>query len=233
VDLLAADVVAAYERYEFGRVMSGIHNFCAIELSKFYLDAIKDRMYCDGKDWPSRRSGQAACHRILVRLLKLLAPVLPHTAEEVWQRVPGAEGSIHVQTFEVPDAARLEEIEASDLQVRFAAILGERGDAFAVHEAWKQIEGNPKDSQDAVLTVRQTGTALDLLRTFSPEELALFFKVSWVTLEEGEESYEYAPSPYLKCERSRLRRPDVEEVEIDGRRVPLSARDRRAIGLNP
>lgn len=63
LDLLADDVVCAYERYDFGSVISAIHNFCVNELSSFYLDAIKDRMYCDGADWESRRSGSGPARK--------------------------------------------------------------------------------------------------------------------------------------------------------------------------
>lgn len=230
-DLLAADCADAYERYDFGKVLSSIHNFCAVELSRFYLDAVKDRMYCDGKDWPSRRSGQAACYHVLVRLVKLLAPILPFTAEETWARIPGSSGTVHFQTFDPPTAERLDAIEESELQKRFAAILGQRGEAFTVFEQWKQSPEGTKDSQDADLRISQSGEVMGLLKSFDSEELAILFKASSVELVEGEPAYAYSPSGFAKCERSRLRRADVQEVEIEGTMVPLTARDRRAVGL--
>ncbi|MFN3683117.1 MAG: isoleucine--tRNA ligase [Fimbriimonadaceae bacterium] len=225
-DLLVADCVEAYRSHQFPKVIGAIHNFCVQEMSSFYLDAIKDRMYCDGKDWPSRRSGQAACWHVLVRLAKLVAPILCHTAEEVWGRIPGVEGSVHVQTFDVPSAERLAEIEASPLQTRFAALLGERADLFAAFEAWKRENGQA-DSQDVIAEISQEGDTLAFLRSFSTEELALYFKVSWVELTEGPERYGFRMSDYPKCERSRLRRPDVRQVGG----VWLSERDRRVLGL--
>jgi isoleucyl-tRNA synthetase len=230
-DLLCEDVVRSYRSYAFGAAWQSIHNFCVNELSRFYLDAIKDRMYCDGADWPSRRSGQRACHLVLKKLVKLLSPILVHTCEETWQRIPGAEReSIHLQTFEVPSDDRLGEIEASELQRRFASLLAERGDLFASYETWK-VGSGVKDSQDVIAVVRQQGDELALLQSFTTEELALYFKMSWVELSEGEEAYEFRESDFAKCDRSRLRRPDVLPVVADdGSTLALTSRDRRVLG---
>jgi len=229
-ELLVRDCQDAYARYDFGTVVNSIHNFCASELSRFYLDSIKDRMYCDGADWETRRSGQRACSQVLTQLVKLAAPILCFTCEETWRKIPGVEGSVHTQLFSAASDERLSEIEGNELQTRFATVLAERSDAFAVFEPWK-AEAGIKDSQHAVLDIAQSGETYAHLRSFSDEDLAIFFKVSWVNLTEGEESYSYAPSPYAECARSRLRRPDVAEVQIDGEQVLLSARDRRAIGV--
>lgn len=226
-DLLVADCVQAYGQYEFGRVINGVHNFCAKELSKFYLDAIKDRMYCDGKDWPSRRSGQFACHYVLVRLVKLLAPILVHTAEKTYRRIPHVERlqTVHMEVFDTPGEDRMASIEESELQRRFAAMLAHRAGVFAEFELWKAQSG-VKDSQDVVVTVHEQGETFELLRSFS-SDLAILYKVSEVRLLQGESAVSFEQSSYLKCERSRLRRPDVELV--DG--VALSARDRKVLGL--
>lgn len=230
VDLLVADCVDKYKRYDFGGVITSIHNFCAVELSRFYLDAIKDRMYCDGKDWPSRRSGQVACHYALIRLVKLLAPILVHTAEETWKRIPGVSDSVHLATFDLPTPERLAAIEGSPLQTRFAALLGERGDAFAVFEPWK-AENGVKDSQDVILSISSEPETYELLKSFDADELANYFKMSWVELSPGEESFTFRKSEFEKCERSRLRRPDVKQVSIDGETHWLTARDRKAVGV--
>jgi len=226
-DLLVADCVDAYKRFDFGAVIYGVHNFCAKELSKFYLDAIKDRMYCDGKDWPSRRSGQYACHYVLQRLVKLLAPILAFTAEETYARLPAYTklDSVHMDTFDMPSKERLLAIEASPLQTRFAALLEFRAGVFAQFEAWKATSGL-KDSQDAAFDIVESGANLELLRSFEAD-LALYFKVGEVTVAEGPSSVSFRPCEFLKCERSRLRRADVEVVNG----VPLSARDRRVLGL--
>lgn len=227
VDLLAETCHAAYERFDFGAVSTAIHHFCRIEMSQFYLDSIKDRMYCDGKDWPSRRGAQAACHRILTVLTKLLAPILCHTAEEVWARIPGVkeDDSVHWQIWDRPSKERIEAIEASPRQSRYAALLEIRDSVFAAFEPWK-AENATKDSQDATVRLTLPNGRLNVLSSFGPE-LANLFKFSAVELASGEEAVEFQRSPYLKCERSRLRRPDVELVNG----VPLSARDRKVLGL--
>ncbi len=88
----------AYEEYEFHQVYHFINRFCAVELSAFYVDVLKDRMYCDAAGSLSRRSSQTAMRRILETLLKLLAPIIPFTAEEAWGYL-GSTESIHLQKF--------------------------------------------------------------------------------------------------------------------------------------
>lgn len=236
-DLLVADCVDAYRRFDFRAVIEGVHNFCAKELSKFYLDAIKDRMYCDAKESDARRSGQAACHYVLLALLKLVAPIVVHTAEETWAKLreqgllpQDAFETVHAATFDAPSADRLEEIAGSDLQVRFGALRGVRDDVFASFERWKGTDG-VKDSQDAIAAVTERGDVLETLKSFDPYDLANLFKMSWVELSEGEPSVEFRKSEFLKCERSRLRRPDVEAVAVDGAEVPLTRRDRAVLGI--
>ena len=91
----------AYEKYEFHRVYQEVLNFCSVELSAFYLDVIKDRLYASGKDWKARRSAQTALHTLAETLARLLAPVLPHTAEEVWDylKLSDKAESIHLSAF--------------------------------------------------------------------------------------------------------------------------------------
>jgi isoleucyl-tRNA synthetase len=233
-DLLVADCAAAYERYDFGAVITSVHNFCVNELSRFYLDSVKDRMYCDGPDWSSRRSGQAACHYALVRLTKLLAPILVHTCEETWLRTPGAlKETVHAQTLDLPSEERMVQIEGSELQSRFASMLAVRARVFAAFEQWKGTD-DVKDSQDAIVTVTEPDDeTLKILHSFSPDDLALYFKMSAVELFAGPEASAFRRSEYAKCERSRLRRADVSEVRVEGSDIPipLTARDRKVLGV--
>ncbi len=78
----------AYENYEFHVVTHAINDFCVVELSSFYLDIIKDRLYCDEAAGISRRSAQTALYLILDTMAKLFAPILAFTCDEIWQMMP-------------------------------------------------------------------------------------------------------------------------------------------------
>jgi len=82
-----------------------VNQFCTVDLGGFYLDAIKDRVYCDAADSPRRRSARATIHDLADCLIRLIAPVLPFTAEEAWEHLPGVpDESVHLQRFvAVPD----------------------------------------------------------------------------------------------------------------------------------
>jgi len=97
---LCKAVRGAYEAYNFPAVYHGLNRFLSVELSAFYIDACKDRIYCDAENDPGRRSAQSTMHEILDTLVRLAAPVLAFTAEEVWENLTGKkQGSIHLQTF--------------------------------------------------------------------------------------------------------------------------------------
>ena len=81
-------VADAYGNYEFHVVSHIINDFCVVELSSFYLDIIKDRLYCDEKDGLERRSAQTALFLILDSLTKMFAPILAFTCDEIWQAMP-------------------------------------------------------------------------------------------------------------------------------------------------
>ncbi len=74
----------AYDSYQFHIVYHDVHNFCSIDMSKLYIDITKDRLYCEAKNDPARRSTQTAMYIIVSALTRLLAPVLSYTAEETW-----------------------------------------------------------------------------------------------------------------------------------------------------
>lgn len=81
-------VTQSYEDFDFHMLYHDIHNFCAVDMSSFYLDVLKDRLYTSGTDSVERRAAQTVMYEILVVLVKLFAPILPHTAAEVWQHLP-------------------------------------------------------------------------------------------------------------------------------------------------
>ncbi len=234
-DLLVSDCIESYEKFDFGAVINSVHNYCREELSKFYLDVVKDRMYCEATDSYERRSGQTACYHVLTKLVKLVAPVLSHTAEETWTKIHevlglGTPTTIHAETFDGPDEDRLFAIQASPLQVRFSAFRGIREDVLASFEKFKGTD-DVKNSQQVVLIISENDERLDILKSFPVGELATLLMVSWVELSEGEPSIAFRKSEFLECKRSRLRRPDVLSVTIDGEDVPLTARDRAVLGV--
>ena len=98
------DCLAAYADYDFRKVFITLNQFCAVDLSAFYVDITKDRMYCDAINSPRRRSAQTAMHRVLDSLCRLLAPILAFTADEAWE-FAGHPDSVHEHDFPQPDPA--------------------------------------------------------------------------------------------------------------------------------
>ncbi len=89
---LIGRVRESYDAYEFHTVFHSIHNFCVVDLSNFYLDVIKDRLYCDGTESGSRRSAQTAMYQILDAVVRMVAPILCFTADEIWKAMPHRAG---------------------------------------------------------------------------------------------------------------------------------------------
>lgn len=89
---LISKVIKGYESYEFHTVMHSIHNFCVVDMSNFYLDVIKDRLYCDGTESRSRIAAQTTIYNILNALVRMIAPILCFTADEIWKAMPHVEG---------------------------------------------------------------------------------------------------------------------------------------------
>jgi isoleucyl-tRNA synthetase len=97
---LEAEVLAAYDQYEFHVVYQKLSQFIAVELSSVYHDVIKDRLYTDAANSPRRRSTQTALHRLVTGLCQMLAPILAFTADEAWEFVPGKNvNSVHESEF--------------------------------------------------------------------------------------------------------------------------------------
>jgi len=97
------EVTAAYETYQFHQAFRTIYEFCVVDLSSFYLDALKDRLYTEAPGAPARRCAQTALYGILNGLVRLVAPMIPMTAEEVWQVMRDVqrmeEPSVHVASW--------------------------------------------------------------------------------------------------------------------------------------
>ncbi|MEW5884381.1 MAG: isoleucine--tRNA ligase [Armatimonadota bacterium] len=210
-DLLAYSACKELDEYDFSAAIQQVHNFCANEMSAFYLDVIKDRMYCDPADSVERRSGQAACHRILMTLLKLLGPIIPHTAEEVYERVPLTQrhSTLFIETLEPISEEEAVGLRASELVKRFETLFAFRDRLYAEMEKWKTQAG-VKDSQDVVARAAVPAEVRDELIRFGGD-LPTLLRLSWIQLEEGAAEPQFQPSAFEKCERCRLRRPDVKQ----------------------
>ena len=85
---LVVEVTEAFENYEFYKYFQCLQNFAAVDLSSFYLDIVKDRLYTAGKKSLSRRACQTVLFENLMTLVKILVPVMPHQAEDIWQNIP-------------------------------------------------------------------------------------------------------------------------------------------------
>lgn len=97
LDELVKNVRASYDKYEFSTIYHQINNFCTVELSQFYMDFAKDVVYIEAADSKDRRAMQTVFHEAVVVLTKLLAPILPHTADEVWSHLADQDAaSIHL-----------------------------------------------------------------------------------------------------------------------------------------
>ncbi|GEN86573.1 isoleucine--tRNA ligase [Oceanobacillus sojae] len=99
-----------YEHFEFAPVINQVHNFCAVDLSSFYLDFAKDILYIEAADHPRRRSIQTGYYEILTTLVQVLAPIIPHTAEEVWEYIPGVEAET-VHFTDIPEPRKVADSE--------------------------------------------------------------------------------------------------------------------------
>ncbi len=92
LNTLVKRCLEAYDKYEFYTVVHSVHNFCVVDMSNFYLDVIKDRLYCDGIESASRRGAQTVIYRILDALVRILCPILAFTSDEIWKAMPHHDG---------------------------------------------------------------------------------------------------------------------------------------------
>ena len=92
LDTLIKKVEDAYENFEFHVIFHAVHNFCVLDMSNFYLDIIKDRLYVEKSNSPSRRAAQTVIYNILDAMTKMIAPILAFTSEEIWNYMPHRTG---------------------------------------------------------------------------------------------------------------------------------------------
>jgi len=206
---------SAYDRFIYHDVFHQVQNYCAVDLGGFYLDVVKDRLYCSPKESAARRSAQSTLYQIADHLARLLAPILVHVSEEVWQAIPGRKEryeSVHLAPF--PDAHALWKDEA--LAADWERIREVRDRVNAAIEPLKPKSKNDpnfvlKSSLEASVTLFAGPDWAPLLERFQ-DQLAMALMVPIMRLEQREEvglevRVERASGP--RCERCWLVLPDV------------------------
>ncbi|WP_412729625.1 class I tRNA ligase family protein, partial [Geobacillus stearothermophilus] len=110
---LIAKVKKAYDSYDFAAVYHEMNHFCTVELSAFYLDMAKDILYIEAADSRARRAVQTVLYETVVALAKLIAPILPHTADEVWEHIPNRRENVEsIQLTDMPEPIAIDGEEA-------------------------------------------------------------------------------------------------------------------------
>jgi len=148
---LITNVTDAYDNFVFHKVFSLLYNFCTVEMSSIYMDVLKDRLYCEGSDSLSRRSCQTAMQTILDCLVRMLAPVLAHTAEEAWAAMKFKSQeveSVHLARMPKPD----ESIDLKNQESRWQKIMGLRSEVLRVLEGLRQ-QKKIASNQQACVTI--------------------------------------------------------------------------------
>ncbi|MDX1814968.1 MAG: class I tRNA ligase family protein, partial [Thermodesulfobacteriota bacterium] len=217
---LVGKVRKAYENYEFHAIFHSVNNFCSVDMSSFYLNALKDRLYCSHADDPVRRSGQSSLFTIGRDLLSLIAPVLSFTAEEAWGFLPvypDKPESVFLTNMPEPrDLPGGEEI--ADRWERILAVRTEIAQPLETARKEKRIGSD----QDAFVTV-SPGPLSDLFQSHLPKIRDALI-VSGLTVGEvsGPDAYRspafpglavrVEKSPWRKCERCWNHAPEVGTV---------------------
>lgn len=156
----------AYDEYEFHIVYHAINKFCTIELSKLYIDITKDRLYVEKSDSHARRSGQSAIYSVLSSIVRLLAPIISFTAEEIWKAMPHASGD------------KTESVFLNDIPV-FDSELSEKTDALCAN--WEVMLTYRDDVMKALEMARANkmiGKALDAKVTVYTTDKAVYDSIS-------------------------------------------------------
>ncbi|MFA9479399.1 isoleucine--tRNA ligase [Phycisphaerales bacterium AB-hyl4] len=218
---LVTSVRDSYEGYQFRRVHERLFHFCNDTLSAVYLTAVKDRLYCDKPDAPRRRRTQTALHQIADGIVRLLAPLMPHTADEAWHALHGDDAeSVHL--------AKLPEPRPVVVNSNWPKVIEARdGWLRAMENARQRMDiDNPLDLGLAIGVSEQ---AESFAKVFAPADLADLCGVSRVELREdtaGVEVLDLRSEP--RCERSWKRDGSVKQRSDGGM---LSDRDAEAVGV--
>jgi isoleucyl-tRNA synthetase len=218
----ATAILQAYERYDYPTIFQAVNQFATVDLSAFYADVSKDRLYTFAAGSTERRSAQTAMHIIAEGLVRLLAPILSITADELWRHLPehkGKETSVHLAEF--PTEASLAQMHDPSLEVRWRLLLDARSAVNAKLEVLREAKTIGSSLQGRVTIDVTDPVAAGLLRRYA-DTLPMFFIVSDVTL--GPTA---ARAPMLDDAELRERLKDVtaadwvvEAAAADGEKCP-------------
>ncbi len=181
---LVKTVRAAYDRYEFHGVYRAVYNFCVVDMSNFYLDIIKDRLYCGGQE--TRRAAQTTLYRILDAMTRMLAPMLAFTSEEIWAAMPHstADDASCVLLNDIPDYDGSLSLSDEDAE-RWDAVIALRADvnkALEQARAQKTV-GKPLDAEVTLYLSQEGRKRFDAMGS---QDLPAIFIVSKVTVADGD-----------------------------------------------
>ena len=211
---LVANVNKAYNNYEFHILSHDVANFCTIDMSKLYIDIVKDRLYVEKKDSKERRSAQTAMYLILNALTRMIAPILSFTADEIWGSMAHAEGD-DVRSALLNDMPVYEEKYAfADIEAHWNNLFDMRDDVMKALEEARAAKLIGK-SLEAKITITANAEKLEVLKSFG-DELKTVFIVSQVELCEGDSDelkVEVAVADGEKCDRCWMHSTDGVKTE--------------------
>jgi isoleucyl-tRNA synthetase len=180
---LIGDAEEAYDNYEFHKIYHLIHSFCISDLSSFYIDVLKDRLYTS---WPSsleRRSAQSSIYEVTKDLLRLLSPVIPHTAEEAWRNLPGEKEKACELAF-FPDSR---EYDDQELELRWEGLLKVRQDVLMALEEKREAKLIGNSLEAKVVLYPRSAELKELLERYQ-SDLATLFLTSQAEISNRKES---------------------------------------------
>jgi isoleucyl-tRNA synthetase len=185
-----------YENYEFAGIYHAVNNFCTLDLSAFYLDFAKDVLYIEAEDQYDRRAIQTVLYESLVTLTKLVTPILPHTADEVWVFIPSVKEE-SVQLTDIPEAKEI--VKSKELLTKWSKFMDLRDDVLkALEEARNEkIIGK---SLTAKVTLYVKEEAKQLLDSINENVQQLFIVSDF----EVAGNYSDAPENALKLENAAI-----------------------------
>ncbi|MEK6231274.1 MAG: isoleucine--tRNA ligase [Luteolibacter sp.] len=200
------ECLAAYESFEFRKVFNSINQFCTTDLSAVYIDALKDRMYCDAPDSPRRLASQAAMYEIFSTITRLLAPVLAFTADEAWEHAAFTKGSVHEQNFPAADPNFAHGQASKDVE-RLFQIKAAMQTAIEAKVQAKEFTRN----NEAAVTLTVPAADSHLLEMLNDREFATeFFIIAELSVTPGESLSATATKTELPlCPRCRKHEPVI------------------------